>query len=318
MYKKVVVLGGGTGISYLLKGLKDFPVDITAVITVSDNGRSTGKLREEFHIPAIGDIRKVITNLSQIDEPIKEMMSYRFNTFSDLDGHAVGNSILTAMLDITGSLQESIKSLSKLLDVRHKVLPISEDSDLTLMGLDKDGNIIEGEEQITQAHHQFEKIFYKNEPKVLPEVIKAIEEADLIIFSMGSLYTSILPNIICKDVKKAFNKAKAPIMYLSNIVTQPGETDGFTVGDHVKLLNKYLDKKKVEVVIANNKKISDAMAKKYESEEQKDPVLIDYDALKELDVELIEDNLLIVEKDNTLKHDSLKLSSLIFSYLMRK
>ena len=318
MYKKVVVLGGGTGISYLLKGLKDFPVDITAVITVSDNGRSTGKLREEFHIPAIGDIRKVITNLSQIDEPIKEMMSYRFNTFSDLDGHAVGNLILTAMLDITGSLQESIKSLSKLLDVRHKVLPISEDSDLTLMGLDKDGNIIEGEEQITQAHHQFEKIFYKNEPKVLPEVIKAIEEADLIIFSMGSLYTSILPNIICKDVKKAFNKAKAPIMYLSNIVTQPGETDGFTVGDHVKLLNKYLDKKKVEVVIANNKKISDAMAKKYESEEQKDPVLIDYDALKELDVELIEDNLLIVEKDNTLKHDSLKLSSLIFSYLMRK
>lgn len=318
MYKKVVVLGGGTGISYLLKGLKDFPVDITAVITVSDNGRSTGKLREEFHIPAIGDIRKVITNLSQIDEPIKEMMSYRFNTFSDLDGHAVGNLILTAMLDITGSLQESIKSLSKLLDVRHKVLPISEDSDLTLMGLDKDGNIIEGEEQITKAHHQFEKIFYKNEPKVLPEVIKAIEEADLIIFSMGSLYTSILPNIICKEVKKAFNKSKAPIMYLSNIVTQPGETDGFTVGDHVKLLNKYLDKKKVEVVIANNKKISEKMAKKYESEEQKDPVLIDYDALKDLDVELIEDNLMIIEKDNTLKHDSLKLSSLIFSYLMRK
>ena len=318
MYKKVVVLGGGTGISYLLKGLKDFPVDITAVITVSDNGRSTGKLREEFHIPAIGDIRKVITNLSQIDEPIKEMMSYRFNTFSDLDGHAVGNLILTAMLDITGSLQESIKSLSKLLDVRHKVLPISEDSDLTLMGLDKDGNIIEGEEQITQAHHQFEKIFYKNEPKVLPEVIKAIEEADLIIFSMGSLYTSILPNIICKQVQEALDNSDAPIMYLCNIVTQPGETDNFTVSDHVKLLNKYLNHRKVDVVIANSKKVSDAMAKKYESEEQKDPVLIDYDALKELDVELIEDNLLIVEKDNTLKHDSLKLSSLIFSYLMRK
>ena len=318
MYKKVVVLGGGTGISYLLRGLKDFPVDITAVITVSDNGRSTGKLREEFHIPAIGDIRKVITNLSQIDEPIKEMISYRFKTFSDLDGHAVGNLILTAMLDITGSLKESIASLSKLLDVRHTVLPISEDSNLTLMGLDKDGNIIEGEEQITQAHRQFEKIFYKNEPKVLPEVIKAIKEADLIIFSMGSLYTSILPNIICRDVKKAFNEAKAPIMYLSNIVTQPGETDHFTVGDHVKLLNKYLDKKKVEVVIANNKKISEKMAKKYESEEQKDPVLIDYEELEKIDVELIEDDLMIIDTDNTLKHNSLKLSSLIFSYLMRK
>ena len=318
MYKKVVVLGGGTGISYLLRGLKDFPVDITAVITVSDNGRSTGKLREEFHIPAIGDIRKVITNLSGIDEPIKEMMSYRFNTSSDLDGHAVGNLILTAMLDITGSLKASIASLSKLLDVRHTVLPISEDSNLTLMGLDKDGNIIEGEEQITQAHRQFERIFYKNEPDVLPEVITAIKKADLIIFSMGSLYTSILPNIICKEVKEAFNSSKAPIMYLSNIVTQPGETDGFTVGDHVKLLNKYLDKKKVEVVIANNKKISEEMAKKYESEEQKDPVLIDYEELNNIGVELIEDDLMIIDKDNTLKHDSLKLSSLIFAYLMRK
>ena len=180
MYKKVVVLGGGTGISYLLKGLKDFPVDITAVITVSDNGRSTGKLREEFHTPAVGDIRKVITNLSQIDQPIKDMMSYRFKTSSDLDGHAVGNLILTAMLDITGSLKDSIAQLSKLLDVRHKVLPISEDCDLTLMGLDKEGNIIEGEEQITAAHRQFEKIFYKKEPKVLQEVLNALKEADLI------------------------------------------------------------------------------------------------------------------------------------------
>ena len=317
MYKKVVVFGGGTGISYLLKGLKDFPVDITAVITVSDNGRSTGKLRKEFHTPAVGDIRKVITNLSQIDEPIKEMMSYRFKTFSDLDGHAVGNLILTAMLDITGSLKDSIAHLSKILDVRHTVLPISEDSNLTLMGLDVDGNVIEGEEEITQAHRKFQKIYYKKEPKVLPEVLEAIKKADLTIFSMGSLFTSVLPNIICKEVQEAFNKAKAPIMYLSNIVTQPGETDGFTVGDHVKLLNRYLDKKKVDVVIANNTKISEKMAKKYESEEQKDPVLIDYEELEKIGVELIEDDLMIIDKDNTLKHNSLKLSSLIFSYLMR-
>ena len=287
MYKKIVVFGGGTGISYLLRGLKDFPVDITAVIAVSDNGRSTGKLRKEFHTPAVGDIRKVITNLSQIDEPIKDMMSYRFKTSSDLDGHAVGNLILTAMLDITGSLKESIASLSKILDVRHTVLPISEDSDLTLMGLDENGNVIEGEEEITQADAKIEKIFYKNEPKVLPEVVEAVKQADLIIFSMGSLYTSILPNIICKEVKKALDKTTAPIMYLCNIVTQPGETDDFTVGDHVKLLNRYLDKKKVNVVIANNEKIEEEMAKRYESEEQKDPVLIDYEELEKLGVELM-------------------------------
>ena len=317
MYKKIVVFGGGTGISYLLRGLKDFPVDITAVIAVSDNGRSTGKLRKEFHTPAVGDIRKVITNLSQIDEPIKDMMSYRFKTSSDLDGHAVGNLILTAMLDITGSLKESIASLSKILDVRHTVLPISEDSDLTLMGLDENGNVIEGEEEITQADAKIEKIFYKNEPKVLPEVVEAVNQADLIIFSMGSLYTSILPNIICKEVKKALDKTTAPIMYLCNIVTQPGETDDFTVGDHVKLLNRYLDKKKVNVVIANNEKIEEEMAKRYESEEQKDPVIIDYEELEKLGVELIEEDLIDID-NNTLKHDSLILSSLIFSYLMRK
>ena len=318
MYKKVVVLGGGTGISFLLKGLKDFPVDITAVITVSDNGRSTGKLREEFHTPAVGDIRKVITNLSQTDEPIKEMMSYRFNTSSDLDGHAVGNLILTAMLDITGSLKDSIAYLSKILDVRHTVLPVSEDSDLTLMGMDEDGNVIEGEEQITQAHRHIEKIFYKHEPKVSKEVIEAIHQADLIIFSMGSLYTSILPNIICKQVQEALDNSDAPIMYLCNIVTQPGETDNFTVSDHVKLLNRYLNHRKVDVVVANSKEVGKEMAKKYETEEQKDPVLIDEKELKKVGVELIADDLIMIADDNTLKHDSLKLSSVIFSYLMRK
>ena len=318
MYKKVVVMGGGTGMSFLLRGLKDFPVDITAVITVSDNGRSTGRLREEFHTPAVGDIRKVITYLSQTDEPIKDMMSYRFKTSSDLDGHAVGNLILTAMLDITGSLKDSIDYLSKLLDVRHKVLPISEDSDLTLMGLDDHGNEIEGEEQITESPHHIEKIYYKHEPKVLKEVIEEIHQADLIIFSMGSLYTSILPNIICKQVQEALDNSDAPIMYLCNIVTQPGETDNFSVSDHVKMINRYLNHRKVDVVVANSKEVDKKMAKKYESEEQKDPVLIDEEELKKVDVELIADDLLTIAEDNTLKHDSLKLSSVIFSYLMRK
>lgn len=316
MHKKVVVFGGGTGISYLLKGLKDFPIDITAVITVSDNGRSTGRLREEFHTPAVGDIRKVITSLSSIEEPIKKMMSYRFSTTSDLDGHALGNLILTAMLDITGSLKESIASLSKLLDVRHTVLPISEDPNLTLMGKDKNGNIIEGEEQITTANRQFEKIYYKKEPKVLPEVLTAIKEADLIIFSMGSLYTSVLPNVICKEVQAALEESKAPLMYTCNVVTQPGETDGFTVSDHIKLLNKYLHKKKIDAVIASNTKIDKKIAKKYSTAEQKEPVKIDYQELEKVGVELIEDDLIIVE-DNILRHNSLKLSSLIFSYLMR-
>ena len=316
MHKKIVVMGGGTGISYLLRGLKEFPVDITAVITVSDNGRSTGKLREEFNTPAVGDIRKVITNLSGIDDPIKEMMEYRFVTDSDLNGHAVGNLILTSMLEITGSLKEAIRCLSKLLDVKHTVLPISEQSNLTLMGEDYDGNVIEGEEEITLAHKKIKRVFYKEEPKVLDEVITAIKEADLIVFSMGSLYTSILPNIICKEVESALATAKAKIMYLCNIVTQPGETDGFMVSDHVKLINSYLDNKKIDVVVASNTKISDTIVKKYETEEQKDLVKIDYEEIDKLDVELIEDDLIEIE-DNMLRHDSMKISTVVFSYLMR-
>ncbi len=316
MYKKVVVFGGGTGISQLLKGLKDFPIDITAVITVSDNGQSTGKLREEFHTPAVGDIRKVIISLSPIDEPIKKMLAYRFNTDSDLNGHPVGNLILTSMFNITGSLKESIECLSKLLDVRHKILPLSEDCDLILMGKDAEGNIIEGEEQITKCPNIINKIFYKREPVVLPEVITTIKEADLIIFSIGSLYTSILPNIICTKVKEALEKANAPIMYVCNAVTQPGETDNFTVGDHIKMVNSYLPNRKIDVVIASNTSVPQEVAEKYSTEEQKDPVMIDYDEIEKMGVELLEDDLIMIE-DKKLRHNSLKLSSVIFSYLMR-
>ena len=315
MQKKVVVFGGGTGLSSLLKGLKEYPLDITAVITVSDNGRSTGKLRKEFNMPAVGDIRKVITSLSTSSDSIKEMMEYRFHTSSDLDGHAVGNLVLTSLLDITGSLKEAIASLCELFNVRHKVLPISEDSDLTLMAKFPNGEIVEGEENISEKGEVIEKIFYKEEPNVLKDVIEAIDDADLIIFSMGSLYTSVLPNIICKDVEKALNNSKAPTMYICNAMTQPGETDKFKVSDHVKLLNSYLDERKIDIVIASNTKISKEIAKKYETEEQKDAVLIDHKNLDNMDVKLIESDLLIVE-NNVLRHDGFKIGSIIVSYLI--
>lgn len=315
MKKKIVVFGGGTGISYLLRGLKDFPVDITAVITVSDDGHSTGKLREEFSIPAIGDIRKVLSNLSELPEDIKNIMEYRFETYSDLDGHPLGNLVLTALLNQTKSLKTSIEYLSKLLDVKHKVLPLSEDY-LTLMGETMNGEMIEGEENLTLSHKQYKRIFYKEEPHVTKEVIDSIKEADLIIISMGSLYTSILPHLLCKEVVKELKKTSSKIMYLCNAMTQPGETDNFGVSDHIKILEKYLGKGTIDVVIASNTKIKSNILKKYEIEEQKDPVPIDYENLNDMNIEIIEDDLLITV-DNTIRHNSLKLSSIIFSYLMR-
>ena len=315
MKKKVIVFGGGTGLSYLLRGLKDFPIDLTAVITVSDNGRSTGKLREEFLTPAVGDIRKVLSNLSELPDEIKNIMEYRFETYSDLNGHPLGNLVLTAMLNKTKSLKTSIEYLSKLLDVKHKVLPLSEDY-LTLMGETIDGEIIEGEDNIPKAKKQYKRIFYKEKPHVTKEVLTTIEEADLIILSMGSLYTSILPHLLCEEVVQKIRKSNAKVMYLCNAMTQPGETDNFGVSDHINVLENYLGKNTIDVVIASNTKLDPQILAKYEIEEQKDQVLIDYENLEKMKIELIEDNLLTTV-DNTIRHNSLKISSIIFSYLMR-
>ncbi len=315
MKKKIVALGGGTGMSSLLRGLKDFPADITAVITVSDNGSSTGKLRQEFSIPAIGDIRKVLTNLSSLPDEVKEIMEYRFHTYSDLNGHPIGNLILTALLNKTGNLKKSIEYLSTLLDVKQKVLPLSEDS-LTLMGETTDGTIIEGEANVTEAGKKIKRVFYKQEPNVLPEVIDAIKEADLVIISMGSLYTSIMPHLICKEVVQAVRHTKGKVMYLCNAMTQPGETDTFTVSNHLEALEKYLGKHTIDVVVASNTKINPDVLHKYQTTEEKDPVVIDYEQIDDMGIELIEGDLLTTE-DGTIRHDSMKLSSLIFAYLFK-
>ena len=313
--KKIVILGGGTGTSFVLRGLKYFPVEITAVITVSDDGSSTGRLRKEFSTPAVGDIRKVLSSLSTLPDEVRDVMEYRLKTYSDLNGHAMGNLILTSLINETGSLKTSIQYLSTILDVKHTVLPLSEDS-LTLMGETVEGDVIEGEEEITFAHRKYKSLFYKEQPHVLPEVVEAIRGADLIILSIGSLFTSVIPNIICSEVVDAIHESGAKVMYICNAMTQPGETDGFGVSDHVNVLEHYVGKGTIDVVIASNTKISPEMLAKYETQEQKNPVRVDYEHIAGAHYELIVDDLLTTV-DGTLKHDSMKLSALIFSYLMQ-
>jgi uncharacterized cofD-like protein len=178
------------------------------------------------------------------------------------------------------------------------------------------GEIIEGEEEITHNRDVKKRIFYKEEPTITKEALQAVKEADLIVFSMGSLYTSILPNIIGKEMKRAIKNSKAKLMYICNAMTQPGETDDFNVSDHIEVLNRYLDKRKIEVVIASNSDISQEMIDKYRREEEKSKVNIDYAKLDALGVEVIESDLLVLD-NGTLKHDSLLLSTIVFSYLMR-
>lgn len=315
MNKKIVVFGGGTGISFLLRGLKNFPVDITAIITVSDNGSSTGKLREEFLMPAMGDIRNVIVNMSNAEDKIKELLQYRFDTYTDLNGHPIGNLILVGMYNITGSLKESIKVLSDFLNVHHKILPLSEDY-LTLMAELEDGEIISGESEIGHDPRTLKRLYYDEEPVIDNEVIEEIKSADLIIFSMGSLYTSILPHLLSKDVVKAIDESNAKIMYTCNAVSQVYETEDYTATDHVTTINNYLNKRKVDVVVVANSNISSSVLDKYISSENKNLVKYDIKSLNDIGCEVIAEDLLVIE-DNYIRHDNLKLAICIFNYLMR-
>lgn len=315
MNKKIVVFGGGTGISFLVRGLKKFPVDLTCVISVSDNGSSTGKLREEFFMPAMGDVRNVIVNLSDANDKIKELLQYRFDTYTDLDGHPVGNLIMVAMYNITGSLKESIKVLGDFLNVRHKILPLSEDY-LTLMAETYDGEIIRGESEIGHDRRKIKQLFYDEDPNVDKEVLEEINSSDLIIFSIGSLYTSIIPHLLSSEVVKAIDKSKAKILYTCNAVGQVFETEGYTVSDHVKMINKYLGKRKVDAVIAADSNLPSEVLDKYISVENKSLVKVDKNKLDEMGCELILEDLLVIE-DNYIRHDDLKFATCIFNYLMR-
>lgn len=315
MSKKIVILGGGTGTSTLVRGLKEFPVDISVVVSVCDDGSSTGKLREEFDIPAVGDLRKVLSALSDTEPLFESLLEYRFNTSSDLNGHAVGNLLLAALCNITGNMSDGIKSLSKVLNLKGKVLPLSEDN-VVLMGIMNDGEKIEGEHNITEYKSEIKDIYYKTPPKINPEVIKEIKEADMIILSMGSLYTSVICNLISDDVVRAIDESNGKILYVCNMFTQPGETDDYTVSDHIKALNNHLGKRKVDTVIVNDGKIPKKFILKYHREEEKDPVVIDKDEINKLNVNVIKDDFIKL-RDKGLKHNSIKLSLRIFEELIK-
>ncbi len=312
--KKVVIFGGGSGLSQILKGLKLFPVEVTAVVSVSDNGRSTGRLRKDYNIPAVGDISKVLLSMSNCDNDLKDLMNYRFTKSKSLGNHSIKNLLLTALLDLKGDFASSIPVLEKILDVQGKVIPISEDN-VDLVGITSNNKKLVGEEQITKSKEKIKRIEYSNEIEINPQVLNAVKKADLIIFSSGSLFTSIIPHLISKKLNNAINRSKAKTMYICNLFTQPGETDGFKVSDHIKMLESYLGKNTIDLVLASDAKMNSKLVKKYETEEQKDQVVLDKDVLDKMKVLVISDKLYKIES-NVYRHDSLKTAYLIFSYLM--
>ena len=310
--KMVVIFGGGTGLSCILSGLKLFPIDVTTVIAVSDNGSSTGKLKEELNIPAVGDVGKVLLSMANVDEDFIDLLSYRFEKGS-LNNHPVRNIVLAALIDLKGNLTEATKYMCKLLDIKGTVLPLTGEK-IDLVGESTEREYF-GEEAVSRNIRNISRLSYDHDIKIEQEIREKIEEADLIIFSAGSLYTSIVPHLLAPEVRSALEETKAPLLYISNLVTQPGETDIQTVSRHVEILNEYLGSRKIDLVVANNGTVDENVRERYLSAENKRIVQVDHITLEKMGVQIIEDDIFCIE-DEKIRHNALKTAFLIFSYLM--
>lgn len=311
---KVVTIGGGTGLSVLLRGLKKYPLEITAVVTVADDGGSSGKIRSDMNIPSPGDIRNVIAALSDVEPYLEKMFQYRFDS-GEVKGHPVGNLMIAAMTDIHGDFSTAVKVMSRILNVRGTVLPTTNDI-ATLNAVLSDGEIIRGESSITKAGGVIDHV-YITPSRVKPneDVLKAIEEADYIIMGPGSLYTSIIPNLVISKVSEKIRESNAKKIYVCNVMTQHGETDNYTVSDHIVAINKHVEENIFDLVIANSREFDDSILSKYHKEKQ-EPVKIDQEKIKELGIKLIKNNDVGIVDNNTIRHNTDKVSELIYDYII--
>ncbi len=306
---RVVAIGGGTGLSTLLRGLKKFDVDIAAIVAVTDEGGSSGILRRELKVPPPGDVRNNFIALSENEELLEKIFNFRFKDGS-LKGHAVGNIILAALTMITGSLSMAIESLSELLAIRGKIFPVSNELVRLVAEMD-DGSKIIGETNITSSGKRIKRVSLDRDVEAFPEAIMAIKEADVVILGPGSLYTSVIANLLVKDVKEALKESKADIIYIANLMTQPGETSGMKLSDHLGEIEKYLERK-VDLIVANSGKPPEDVLKRYELEGYE---MLQLD-LENIDREIIVGHFLKVIKDPfdgnlKVRHDPEKLAKSI-------
>ena len=311
---KVVTIGGGTGLSVLLRGLKKYPLEITAIVTVADDGGSSGKIRSDMNIPSPGDIRNVIAALSDVEPYLEKMFQYRFDS-GEVKGHPVGNLMIAAMTDIHGDFSTAVKVMSRILNVRGTVLPTTNDI-ATLNAVLSDGEIIRGESSITKAGGVIDHV-YITPSRVKPneDVLKAIEEADYIIMGPGSLYTSIIPNLVISNVSEKIRESNAKKIYVCNVMTQHGETDNYSVCDHILAINKHVEENIFDLVIANSREFDDSILSKYHKEKQ-EPVKIDHEKIEALGIKLIKNNDVGIVDNNTIRHNADKVSELIYDYII--
>lgn len=309
--KKVVAIGGGTGLSTMLRGLKLYTKSLTAVVTVADDGGSSGMLRNDLGMLPPGDIRNCIVALADIEPIMYKLLNYRF-TEGALAGHSFGNLFLAALNGISGGFDEAVSTMSSVLAVVGRVLPVTTEN-VTLGAMLENGRVINGESAIGMrdaAESRIDKVFLKPEkPKALDDVLRAIDEAEIIVLGPGSLYTSIIPNLLVDGVAEAIKNSSAVKIYVCNIMTQSGETDGYTVCDHLRAIEKHTFDGIVDFVIANNERIPDALAEAY-SAENAYTVRLDEDSFKDTRTTLVQGNLLLV-KDEQIRHNFSRLARAI-------
>jgi len=311
---KIVVVGGGTGLSTLLRGLKNFSANITAIVTVADDGGSSGRLRQEFGVLPPGDIRNCLAALADEEKLLTELFQYRFRAGDGLTGHSFGNLFLTAMCDITGDLERAVAASSKVLAVRGQVLPATL-SDVRLWAELTDGRRIEGESNIPKAEGRISKIgCIPENPPALPSVIKAIKEADYIVIGPGSLYTSLIPNLLVPDITNAIAAATVPRVYICNIMTQPGETDGYTVSDHIRAIDAAVGNRKLFDAVLVHKKYPSAQALIRYSQQNSHPVFLDRESVTNLGRRIIPANIIHEDETGFVRHDPQKLARVLLRW----
>ncbi|TCG11158.1 gluconeogenesis factor YvcK family protein [Mycoplasma todarodis] len=295
--KKVVTIGGGTGLSTLLNGVKYIEnIEISAIVTVTDNGGSTGVLRDHFDIPAVGDIRRVLGALSRHRTDLEEQMEYRFeNTGTHFDGHALGNLIISANIANSKDFAEGIKKTSKMLNVQGEVLPIS-NAKTNLVTKYTDGTISFGETSLANPEKDVDKIWVEG-GEATQDAIKAIENADYVILGMGSLYTSLISNLVFPGIREAFVKTKAKVIYIANAFTEYGETDDYKLSDHINAIEKHTRQGLISEVIFPEGTLSKKTLLRYEEEKQ---FLVKND-VEEMEIKIAP--LLYVNKEGQVRHN---------------
>ncbi len=313
---KLVAIGGGTGLSNMLRGLKAYTGNTTAVVTVADDGGSSGRLRQSMEMVPPGDIRNCIAALAHDDEVITKLFQYRFDDDApeDLRKHSFGNLFLTALVELGGSnnMADAVKHACRILKARGQVLPISNEP-MHLIAEMEDGTVVEGESHISEANSKIRQLKCKQPPpKILPDVLSAVAEADLIVLGPGSLYTSIIPNLLVPELPRSIMQSKATKIYVCNMMTQPGETDGYTVADHIEAIYRHINKDPeqslIDYVVVNNISPKKQQLERYEADNQF-PVEVDYARIKKLGVQVFPTNLL--QRGDLVRHNHRKLAKAI-------